>query len=415
MAAENFYAAEKKTTSGIYLDNLTGIRAIAVLWVLIFHTWGIARSNVRLNIPFTDIRLGITRIIEMGEWGVDIFFVLSGVLLTTPFIKNGLEKISTADIRKFYFRRALRILPAYQFTLLALIYIFLFGLQPLPAAIDVFQSALLINPLFATPPLQAAFWSLPVEALFYMFLPPLLMAAIYFRSFLIIFIALIPLTIAFRIFVINSPIIESKGLFLFSFFGRMDQFAIGAICAYWIIRRPLTARQGLIALAGGTIGLIFFASFIGWRGSNIIEKKDYLYYFFQTIVGLIAAVMIYGAASPSRLGTRILGNRFMIFIGTISYSIYLWHTIILDIYTSLGISNSPSKHLITALYTWPPILIISFLSYLFIERPFLNIRHDSQQSSKYSSNRYLLALLFLAPLALALVTALAKFTQTINH
>jgi peptidoglycan/LPS O-acetylase OafA/YrhL len=122
MTFKNFLELEKKTSSGLYLENLTGIRALAVLWVLILHTWAITGGgNVSFNIPFTNHEIGVARVIRMGEWGVDIFFVLSGFLLTTPFLRARKSTPFIEGTLDFYRRRAFRLIPAYYFTKLVLI------------------------------------------------------------------------------------------------------------------------------------------------------------------------------------------------------------------------------------------------------------------------------------------------------
>ena len=69
----------------------------------------------------------------------------------------------------------------------------------------------------------------------------------------------------------------------------------------------------------------------------------------------------------------------------------------------------------TTLYTWPPTLLISFFSYLFIERPFLKIRHDSGNPQGSLIQKYPVYFLGLSALALGTLTALARFTSQLNH
>ena len=416
MAFQQFLAPERKTSSGVYLDNLTGVRALAVLWVLVFHTWGIAGGpSVTLPLPGLHRELALTPIIAMGGWGVDIFFVLSGFLLAPPLMKAA-ARLDRAAIAHFYRRRVLRILPAYLMALLALIYGLLFGLGPLPTPLEMVQDALLVNMWLGTPPLRGAFWSLPVEATFYLVLPLLVLAAWRIRSFVAVFVALVALAIVFRWVVVDTGAIRTPWVYMASFFvGRMDQFAIGALCAYACQRRPASARAGSVLLLAGLLALLAFAAFIAARG-NMIDRADPVYSVFQSIIALLAAVILYGAASASRLARALLGNRAMVFIGTISYSLYLWHTIVLDIYALTDIAHATpaaGRLLAVTLYTWPPILLISFFSYLFVERPFLKIRHDPNGPERSLVQRHPVGLLVAAALALGVLTALARLTQQV--
>lgn len=418
MTYQRFLAPEKNTTSGVYIDNLTGVRALAVLWVLVFHTWGIAGGGpVTLAIPFMDRQIGLAGIVRMGGWGVDIFFVLSGFLLTTPLIKAGAARLDWAGILHFYRRRALRILPAYHLVLLALIYILLFGLGPLPTAAEMVQDALLVNMWLGTPPLRGVFWSLPVEATFYLLLPFLLLIAFRTKSFVAVFTTLVILVIVFRFVIVDTGAIRIKWVYMLSFFaGRIDQFAIGALCAYLCLHRPLSARQGGFSLLAGLLCMAAFAWFIDKRG-NLLDSGSPWYYFFQTIVALLAAAILYGAASASRIARALFGNRFMVFVGTISYSIYLWHTVVLDIYAITDIAGATppaDKLLAVTLYTWPPILLVSFFSYLFVERPFLKVRHAAGNPEGWFIQKYPIYFLGATAVGLGLLTALANLTHRIT-
>ena len=368
-------------------------------------------GSIGFQIPLTEIKIGLTRLIRMGEWGVDIFFVLSGVLLTTPLIRKGLQPFLKEDAIKFYIRRALRILPAFYFTLLLLIYLLQFGLGKTPSAAEMLQHAFFVNTWFGTNHLRGAFWSLPVEVAFYAFLPIFLNFAYRLQSFFTIFITLIISTILLRYIFVNHDV-GDKGFLLFSFLGRMDQFALGAICAHFLINKPPSPRSGTIYLTLGLLGLIAYASFIGKR-EDMFSNKDAWYYFFQTIVGTLAAITIYGAASASKLGKLLFGNKAMVFIGTVSFSLYLWHTIILDFFSLSQVSKIPGANLAsTLLYTWPFIFIASFLSYLFVERPFLHIRHDQSHMQASLLQRHPVRCLIGFAFLLALLSELALRVTT---
>lgn len=418
MSLRTFIALETKTTSGFYLDNLTGVRAFAVLWVLIFHTWGISQGpNVAVHIPFLSHEIGLTRMFKMGEWGVDIFFVLSGFLLSLPFLKPRDAHPSFWESTKdFYRRRALRLLPAFYFTVFIVLCMLFLGFGKLPKAKEILMQVTLVIPWFQTPPLRGVLWSLPVEAMFYVFLPFLMLLATRMRSFTAVFFALVVLTVLFRIVIINASFFQDKGTFLYSFFGRMDQFSLGVLAAYFCLKHPPSARRGTWLMIGTLIATMLFINFIGKRG-NMFANRDSVYYFFQTVIGILAALLIYSAASPSHLAKILFGNRLMIFIGTISYSIYLWHTVILDVFCTLPIYQKmvpDNRLLLTSLATFPIIFILSFFSYLFVERPFLSIRHGvpSQQQSFVARNP--VWFLVLMALALVLFTAyLQKVTRMV--
>lgn len=416
MSLRSFIALETKTTSGLYLDNLTGIRALAVIWVLLYHTWGVSQGpSVGIQIPFLSQEIGLTRMFKMGEWGVDIFFVLSGFLLSLPFFRqHNSTRPFWESTKDFYRRRALRLLPAFYFAIFIILCMLFLGFGKLPKAKEILQQVTLVIPWFQNPPLRGVLWSLPVEATFYIFLPFLILLATRVRSITAVFLTLVVLTILFRLFIINTPLIQNKGMFLFSFFGRMDQFSLGVLAAYFCIKRPPSARHGTWLMIATLVGTMLFINFIGKRG-DMYESRDSIYFFYQTVVGLLAALLIYSAASPSQVAKFIFGNRIMIFTGTISYSIYLWHTVILDLFCTLPIyqqMQAGNRLYLTSLATFPIIFLISFFSYLFVERPFLGIRHNvpSQNQSFVARN----PVWFLALMALALVLFTAYLHKVIR-
>ena len=356
------------------------------------------------------------RLIRYGEWGVDIFFVLSGFLLTIPWIKNGIKTPTWSETIRFYQRRALRILPALYFTLLILIYILQYGLDPLPTPTQMLQHALFINVWFGSKPLRGAFWSLPVEAYFYLFLLLFLIAAVRLRSFVGLMTLVIIVAIAVRTIAFYSPLIHNKAAYLWSFFGRADQFAIGALFAYKFVKQPLNARLGSIAIVTSVFGLIAMASFMG-RPGDTLNNGPTIFLIYQTFVGAIAGLLVYGAASKSKLSKFIFGNVIMTFIGTISYSVYLSHTIVLDIFVKIhpvhSIPESNRLGIITA-YTWPPIFIAATLSYFLVERYFLKLRHAPGQVSHSFVQKYPMRFLALTVIALVALTWLARVTQMIG-
>ncbi|THU03660.1 acyltransferase [Lampropedia puyangensis] len=406
---------EKKTSSGFYAENLTGVRALAVLWVLVMHTWAFSPVSLGVSLPWFDMEIGLTRLVRFGEWGVDIFFVLSGFLLTMPWIRNGLEPPTIHQSLEFYRRRLLRILPAFYFVLLVLIFMRLYGFGPVPTAAQVFQHALFINPWLGNMPLQGAFWSLPVEAYFYLFLPLILLLAIRVRSFSTVMLGLIVGTIAFRAFVLFSPMVENKGLYLFSFFGRVDQFVVGSLMAYIHFKRPLSARQGTYLLL---VSIVLFLALIGFidRRGNMFENRDSIYFVHQTIVAFVTGLLIYAASSPSKLAKLLFGNAWMAFIGTISYSVYLWHTVVLDLFMQTNTVTGPTsaeKSWAIFVYTWPAIFVISTLSYFLIERYFLQVRHATVATADSTVQKHPLRFLAFCALGLCLVAAYARQAQKI--
>ena len=142
----------------IYFKGLNGIRAIAVLIVVVWHTDQF--SYLFNNLPKKFYLNG------MAGRAVDIFFVLSGFLITFLLLKEK-EKTKTIDIKKFYLRRILRIWPLYYLIILASMFLMYFGI--IPNIESIFKS-MFFYIFFKTPWLESD----PVDRLSVLFIIPII-------------------------------------------------------------------------------------------------------------------------------------------------------------------------------------------------------------------------------------------------
>jgi len=112
------------TTS--YFPALTGIRGIAALWVLMLHAWQFSGMPV-LAVPLLSGRFDLTPLFKCGYFGVDLFFVLSGFLLSMPFHRAFIAGATRPSLSEFWIHRCRRVLPAYwtQLAILAGVYLYL--------------------------------------------------------------------------------------------------------------------------------------------------------------------------------------------------------------------------------------------------------------------------------------------------
>ena len=166
-----FLSAEKETSSGVYIKNLTGVRGLAVLWVIAVHTWSLnGGGNIKVPTPF-GTSIGLTSLVRMGEWGVDIFFVLSGFLLTIPFLHKKEDENFLQTTLNFYSRRAMRLLPAYYLVLFFMLYLSLYGFGATPSTSYMASHVFFINYWWDLPSIRGVFWTLPAEVGFYISLP----------------------------------------------------------------------------------------------------------------------------------------------------------------------------------------------------------------------------------------------------
>ncbi|MGH9468624.1 MAG: acyltransferase family protein [Terriglobales bacterium] len=294
---------------------LDGLRAIAVLAVISFHyTLGSAWAN---------------RVTGLGWAGVDLFFVLSGFLITSILVAS---REKPQYFSTFYARRALRILPVY-YVLLAgytLAAILLGGPQPwgywtmhalyLSSVVQFFHSWLFAAPGFVYAGL-AVLWSLSVEELFYLVWAPVVR-----------WIAPRRLWILLAVVIVASPLlrflIHTRAFPEYEFLpARCDSLAWGAALALLLpranrFRTPLATRLGQVAAAGGGLFCLMVLSTGGSRGNLWMATFGYtlLAISFAGLIGWTVLRAGSGAAICRLLRVRPARS-----LGTISYTTYLIH------------------------------------------------------------------------------------------
>ena len=332
-----------------YRADLDGIRAIAVLAVLFYHA---------------DIKT-----FSGGYVGVDIFFVISGYLITTIILKE----IDGSDfsIAKFYERRIRRIFPAL-FTVLVATILASWWLYSANAFKD-FSQSLIATTLFGSNILfwtQSGYfegpsvlkpllhtWSLAVEEQFYIFFPLLLMVlARYARpklKFILLGIALA--SFALDIYTLNSD--TSSAFYLAHL--RIWELLIGSLLATELVTTKINS---------------FIANAIGLIGLALVAVPIFFYTNDTTFPGLAAALptigaafLIYSGTENKTLVAKILSLGPVVFIGQISYSLYLWHWPIIVFARYYAIIQLTPWEMAAVLVA---IFIVSILSWKFIEKPF---------------------------------------------
>lgn len=331
-----------------YRPDIDGLRAIAVGMVVIFHIFGVMKG---------------------GFIGVDIFFVISGFLITGILLREA-EK-SDLSIARFYERRIRRIMPA---LLTVLIFSSLMGLAVLlPADLigygkSVIAALLFVSniyfwrdsdyfsPIAETKPLIHT-WSLGVEEQFYIFFP--LMIALAFRisgrklaywMVIVVSVLSVVLTVAFYHF--------GKGNVAFYILPtRIWELGAGATIAF-LRAAPPTRRVATIAAA---LGLLLIGALVFEDDPYRIEPLPLP---FPAVIG--TALLIWAGRHDNKV-SRLLGARLLVVVGLLSYSIYLWHWPI-NVYVRYWLVREPGwleKFAILAVA-----LLAAFASWRWVERPF---------------------------------------------
>ena len=337
--------------------DIDGLRAIAVISVLIYH----------LNNQY----------LSSGFVGVDIFFVISGFLITSIILNNPHNNYLI-----FITKRAKRILPALLFVL-ALSTIFgYFILIPedyshfgkslryaltqtsnllFAKDINYFDKAFENNALLHT-------WSLGIEWQFYLLWPLILMALNKFTKNNNLLNLKLIISILFISLIISQFFIkiDQKTAF-YSLFSRIWEFCCGAVIV-------LLSKQN-IKLKTTSLNAFYCIGFTLIIISMFLVPQNYFPGIFAIPVCLGTAIIIFAGATSS--DNKILSSSILQFFGRISYSLYLIHWPIIALYkyenriSSLGIIES--------ILIFITCIILSYVSFRFIEKPFIKLKNNNKK------------------------------------
>ena len=338
-------------TASNYRSDIDGLRGIAVLSVVLFHA-GIAGFGG-------------------GFVGVDIFFVISGYLICS-IIQREIEE-DRFSYAKFYVRRARRILPAL-FAVLLVCFATATLVMTMAEMEDFSKSAVAnigavsniyfwksanyfsasaeVKPLMMT-------WSLSVEEQFYLFFPPvLLLIRRYKWNTGTALAALTAASLLASVWMTSRN--PSTAFFLLP--SRAWELGVGALLAHYDSRAAL-ARHSLPAWARQALGV---------AGLAAVVVAITLYDDSTPFPGIAAALPVFGAAmliaaNGSAVNRVILGNKALVFVGLISYSLYLWHWPLLS-FARLVTDRPISVN--TALVLVALSFLLAIASWRFVEQPF---------------------------------------------
>jgi peptidoglycan/LPS O-acetylase OafA/YrhL len=285
-----------------YIPALDGLRAIAVILVMLTH------ANFQLG--------------DNGILGVDMFFALSGFLITTLLLEENDRKLGIS-LKGFYVRRALRLFPAL-YTLLIVIFVYALyvknEIEQKEIIQEVISSGLYLSNIswkwgWANKGLLLGHtWSLAVEEQFYLIWPCFLILALHFKSLRL-------LTLALICFIITCWILKLSGN-LSTLWSALLHESIFIGCLAAILR-----WQGKLSfnipdyLIFGSLLLIVIVGIFPFPWYLDLYKQGG-----RSLLALVTVFIIVGlAGQPSGFTNKLLSQPLLVGIGKISYAIYLWH------------------------------------------------------------------------------------------
>lgn len=327
-------------------DFITGLRAIAATMVVIMHTGALASLG-----DFGGV------VNSAGKYGVDVFFVISGFTVAKTFT-------DATGYRPYLIRRLFRIVPLYWVMICAGLVSARSGVDvsnwmtDLGASPDVYNLVMHLSLLSyldyrVANSVLGVEWTIPVEIFWYVMLPVFLgFAKTLSRVFGAVFVlAVLTGVLSY----LSKAFLGTSMAVKWSPVASGHWFFVGAFT--YVLRNRLGdhVSAGMTTLAWGAIGMFALAVSFKFTGRG-------------EIIGLATAVLLV-TASTTRVPalTRVLAAPVMLFIGSISYSIYLAHPLVIALFHSAGINTGSGFVDFLAIYAVT--LLLSTMTYVVIERP----------------------------------------------
>jgi peptidoglycan/LPS O-acetylase OafA/YrhL len=342
-----------------YRPALDGVRAIAILMVLLVHTGAFL-------IPGPD-----DHVLPGGALGVDLFFVLSGFLITSLLLERRGER---HPIASFYLRRALRLLPAVVVLLVGTAVIALAEGEPARTVANTFAAVLTYTTnwaLLAGVSIErhlTHLWSLAIEEQFYAVWPLVLLGVLATargRTQLL----WLTLGLALASAVWRAALWESghgwERLYLRTDV-RADSLLIGAALAQLPWRRVAAVSTRWRTVAGGAALVALLAAAETLKASSAV-----LYLGGYSVVAILAAVLIAAVLPGGGALATTLGAAPAVAVGRLSYSLYLWH---FPIFIVVGEHTGGWATAPRVVVAWALTFAVAAASYRLVERPALTLK-----------------------------------------
>lgn len=405
----NFNQRDRKPISPRYMPGLDGVRAVAVIAIIIYH----------LNPQW----------LSGGFLGVDTFFVISGYLITSLLLTE-YHNTGKIELMSFWLRRVKRLIPAVLFLVMGVIVLSLIfmptEIQKVRADsiaaifyvsnwwyimqnVDYFEQ-------FAVQPLKHL-WSLAIEEQFYLVFPIVLLSLLSFirrlKSIRIIFLILLVISmIAMMVLYVPN---ENVARVYFGTDTRIQTLLMGVLLALvwppFQLKAKVNRQMRTMIDTAGVVGLaILFICF-----KFVSETNSILYYGGFFLISTVTLLVIASSVHPSGYFAKFLGNKVFTFIGSRSYSLYLWHyPIIVLIHHQFVQGQIPPLVYVVEILL---MVLMAEFSYKFIEQPFrkegFNIFAFNHLKNWRSQKvlRTWLVIILLIPTLLVMVGSFNRFAQ----
>lgn len=363
-------ASYMKSTNIGYIPALDHLRGFAALLVLFFHSSHFISHKLIYSTPYDPAnwaRAGnpFSALVIEGHTAVSLFFLLSGFVFTVGSLQKKLNFLG------FYRNRLLRTYPLFLF----------FLILGIAFNVENFSTVALLQSVFFMANSDTAinggaftfvFWSIAVEWHFYLLFPLLLVSVQKWGWKVLPWLILVLLVVRTGAYYAGA---DMRELSYWTIVGRLDQFLLGMLAGiYYRDYFVAGKRLDYIAIAGAGLVLMLLFGFNQLGGGGV---NNHLWIFWPTLEAIAWATFLIGYLSIARHFHRLLG-KVLVALGTISYSIYMGHYLVLDFFLSkdwesLWLLEEPISTAVlnTIIFILPLVLLLAATTYFFVERPFL--------------------------------------------
>jgi peptidoglycan/LPS O-acetylase OafA/YrhL len=368
----------KRPTGGLIAE-IDGLRLIAIGAVIMAHI----RARITFWIPASTEHMGLfQRTVDQGYFGVMLFFVLSGFILSLPFAEHALAGGQKVDLKFYFVRRVVRIEPPYIlnlifFTILAMLFLghsFKEAIPHLLASL-VYLHNLIFLQTDKDFTINGVAWSLEVEVQFYILAP--LMCAVYFirstklrRGLMLGAMAVSALS--------SQLLLSASPVARLSILGYIDYFLAGLLLAdiyvlSWKGRVKASMAADLIgiAVAAGLLAALWASPKMAMNARN----QPGIHW---SVLAPFLVFLFYACVFRGRSLNALITNRWVVVTGGMCYSFYLYHQFVISAMFSKGTMRFYNPRmpysvnfLVQCALILPVVSMVCVFFYLFFEQPFM--------------------------------------------